>query len=299
MAIVKLKASDRQDLLRKVNTILKKQYGGSVPKADRNVLETMLFACCLEDSPYEDAEAAFQNLIASFHDLNEIRVSSISEVERCLESVDDAAWRAFRARDILQYVFEEYYVFDFEVLRRKTLEAAEKQLAKIKGLTPFVRLYTLQQSLGAHVIPMDDTMCRVVAWMGLIEPDTPPDEAAEEMKTSIRKSDVPLLCHLLRRLGTDPDYKSSFKITKSMLTDGRVDPGDLPDRLAAVLSHPRKRSPAATRTRKKPAARRKTDAAQKSRGTKKSSDGKPVTKKVARPKHPAKKKAARRSVRKK
>src|SRR5690606_1394941 len=108
MTIAKLKASDRQLLLRKVVTILKKRYGGNVPKESRNVLETMIFACCLEDARYEDAEAAYQNLLASFHDLNEIRVSSISEVERSLERLDDAAWRAFRARDVLQYVFEEY-----------------------------------------------------------------------------------------------------------------------------------------------------------------------------------------------
>ena len=76
MSTTKLKASDRQALFRKIVTVLKKKYGGSVPKDQRNVLETMLFACCLEDAQHEDAEAAYQNLLDSFHDLNEIRVSS-------------------------------------------------------------------------------------------------------------------------------------------------------------------------------------------------------------------------------
>lgn len=299
MAIAKLKASDRQAILRKVMTILKKHYGGSVPKHDRNVLETMLFACCLEDASYEAADAAYQNLISSFHDLNEIRVSSISEVERSLESLDDAAWRAFRVRDILQYVFEEYYVFDFEALRRKTVDAAEKQLSKIKGLTPFVQLYTLQNSLGAHVVPMDDTLCRVVAWMGLIDPDSTPEQAAEEMKSAVRKSDAPLLCHLLRQLGTDPELKSSFKITKAMMTDGAVDPSDVSQRLTELLSGPRKRTKTSSRTRKKPVARSKADSARKERTAKKAADGKPVTKKVARPKPGPKKKANSRAVKKK
>ncbi len=301
MANTKLKASDRQDLLRKVVGTLKKKYGGSVPKDDRNVLETMLFACCLEDARYEDAEAAYQNLLASFHDLNEIRVSSISEVERSLSSLDDAAWRAFRVRDILQYVFEEYYVFDFEPLRRKTVDAAEKQLAKIKGLTPFVRLYTLQHSLGPHIVPVDDMLCRIFAWLGLIAPETPPDQAAEELKSSVRKADVPLLCHLLRRLATDPDFKSSFKITKSMLTDGAVDPTDAPQRLQELLSHPRKRAAGTTRKKKKPATASKGARKSGSRATKakKAAAKKSVTKKVARPKRAAKKKTTRRKARKK
>ncbi|MGE0377612.1 MAG: hypothetical protein AB7Q45_19555, partial [Planctomycetaceae bacterium] len=237
-----------------------------------------------------------RNLLESFHDWNEIRVSSISEVERSLEKLDDAAWRAFRTRDILQYVFEEYYVFDFEALRRKTLEAAEKQLSRIKGLTPFVRLYTLQHSLGAHVIPMDDTLCRVLAWVGMIEPDTPPDVAAEELKSSVRKSDVPLLCHLLRQLGTDPDFKASFKITKAMLTNGSVDPADTTERLQELLKSPRGRGKVTSRKRKKPAGRGASQAGQRRNTNKTARKKKPVTKKVTRPKHAAKKKTTRRGV---
>lgn len=291
MGNAKLKASDRQLVLRKVMTILKRKYGGSVPKDERNVLETMIFACCLEDASHEEAEAAYRNLLASFHDWNEIRVSSISEVERSLDRLDDAAWRAFRARDILQYVFEEYYIFDFESLRRKTLDAAEKQLAKIRGLTPFVRLYTLQHALGAHVIPVDDTLCRVLAWVGMIEPGTSPDQAAEDLKSSVRKSDVPLLCHLLRQLGTDPDFKASLKITKSMLTNGAVDPGDTTERLEELLKSPRSKT---SRKRKKPAAR----TSQSRNATRKSATGKSVSKKVTRRKPATGKKTTRRSAHK-
>ena len=298
MSTTKLKASDRQTLFRKIVTVLKKEYGGSVPKDQRNVLETMMFACCLEDAKYADAEAAYKNLLESFHDLNEIRVSSISEVERTLDSLDNAAWRALRVRDTLQYVFEKYYVFDFEPLRRKTMDSAVKQLAKIKCLSPFVQSYTLQHSLGAHVVPMDETLCQVVAWLGLIPQDTPPDKAAEEMKSSVRKSDAPLLCYLLRELGADPKFKSAFKITKSMLTDGEVDPSDAPERLQALIKNPPKRTRKVSKSRKKPAAK-KTAAAKKSKTAKKSTTKKKVTKKVTKPKRTTKKKTKRSSARKK
>ncbi|MEZ6050501.1 MAG: hypothetical protein R3C02_03795 [Planctomycetaceae bacterium] len=299
MSTTKLKASDRQALFRKIVTVLKKKYGGSVPKDQRNVLETMLFACCLEDARHEDAEAAYQNLLDSFHDLNEIRVSSITEVERSLGNLDDPAWRALRIRDTLQYVFEKYYVFDFEPLRRKTMDAAVKQLSKIKCLSSFVQLYTLQNSLGAHVMPIDATVCRVVAWLGLIPQDMPPDKAAEEVKSSVRKSDAPLLGYLLRELGADPNFKSAFKITKSMLTDGEVDPTDAAERLQDLLKNPPGRTKKVSKPQKKATSAKSSTTDRKSKSSKLSgTKKKTVTKKVSRPKT-TKKKTTRRLTKKK
>jgi hypothetical protein len=152
----------------------------------------------------------------------------------------------------------------------------------------------LQQALGAHVLPLDETMCRVVAWLGLVAPEVSPDQAAEELKSSIRKSDVPLLCHLLRQLGTDPDYRSSFKITKAMLADGAVDPNDAPERLEQLLESPPQRSKKVSRRKGKPDTQRKAARANRSTAGKKS-----VIKKVSRPKREPKKKTSPRGVRKK
>lgn len=300
MSSTKLKASDRQALFRKIVSVLKKKYGGSVPKDQRNVLETIMFACCLEDARYQDAETAYQNLLESFHDLNEIRVSSITEVERTLESLDNAAWRALRIRDTLQYVFEKYYVFDFEPLRRKTVDAAVKQLSKIKCLSSFVQLYALQHSLGAHVVPVDETVCRVLAWLGLIPQGMEPEKAAEEVKSSVRKSDAPLLGYLLRELGADPQLRSAFVITKSMLTDGEVDPSDGAERLQALLKNPPSRTKKVSKPQKKLTTKKPATASSKSSSKKVSgASKKAVTKKVTRPKRTTKKTTTRRLTKKK
>ena len=52
-----LKAADKQTILKKLVTEMKRRYGGSVPKQQRSALETLLFAACLEDSNQRDAEA--------------------------------------------------------------------------------------------------------------------------------------------------------------------------------------------------------------------------------------------------
>lgn len=296
MSSSKLKASDRQAIFKKLATLLKKKYSGSVPKHKLNVLDTLLFACCLENVSYEDAEAAFARLFETFDDLNVIRVSSVSEIETALGDVDDGAWKALRIRESLQYVFEKFYAFDFEPLRRKTMDAAEKELAKIKHLSSFVRLYTLEMSLDSHVVPLDDVQTEIITWLGFVEPQTPPEKAAEEMKSSFRKNDVAAMCHLLRQLGADKKYKGTFKLTKTLINSGDLDPEQAVVRLEKHL-----KNPAAARkkvTRKKPAsATRKPKTAKKPAAS--SSGSRKKAKTVTKKKPTAKKKATKRAARKK
>lgn len=203
VAASRAKSSDRAAILKKLLPAIKKQYKVVVPKHDRPVLETMLYAICLEDVSVDEAELAFERLGKEFPDLNEIRVSSISEIERAFLGLPRAEWRAFHVRSVLQYVFEKSFAFEFESLRKKTLELAQKQLAKIKHLSNFVRNYTLQSVIGAHQIPIDESMARTLIWLGLVPPNQDGEQMGETMKAVVRKSEVPLFCFSVRCLATD------------------------------------------------------------------------------------------------
>ena len=63
------------------------QAGGS--RADRSVLEHLMFACCLEDAGYEAAEEAFAALEHTFFDWNEVRVTSLSELSEVMARLPD------------------------------------------------------------------------------------------------------------------------------------------------------------------------------------------------------------------
>jgi hypothetical protein len=295
MSTSRLKASDRQQILKKLMSVLKKKYGGSVPRHNLNVLETLLFACCLENSTWEHGEAAFRRLMDSSGDLNIIRVSSVREIEVVLGDVDEAAWKALRIRDTLQYVFERFYAFDFESLRRKTMDAAEKELSRIRRLTPFVRLYTLQMSLDSHVVPLDDVQTEILRWLGFVEPETTSEKASEELRSSIRKPDAALLGHLLRQLGTDRKYRGTFRISKALINSGDMDPAEAVARLESHLKNPSAARKKVTRTRKKPASSKKpAPTAHKSAAAKSKSPARKVSRKK-----PAAKKTTRRPARKK
>lgn len=278
MAHSKLKASQKQAIIQKLVGLLKKKYGKPAAEAERPVLQSLLYAACLEDASPKQAETAYEHLLKSFYDLNEIRVSSISEIEQALSSLDQADWRALRIRDALQTVFESHYAFDLDSIKRKTHELAAKDLMKLRFASPFMRNYVLQNCLGGHVLPLDASQLEVLVWLGLVAPEETAEQASEDLKSAVRKPEAPLVCALLRCLSTDPKYQREFKLTKQERTAG-IDGETAPERLTQLFSGRRKSAPkgsAVVKTRKKPARRETPQRA------KKPAAGKTVKKKIAK-----------------
>ncbi|MFM7162814.1 MAG: hypothetical protein ACKO3P_20885 [Planctomycetaceae bacterium] len=213
VATSRSKPVDKSEVLRRLTALLKRTYPGPTPRKDLPVLETLLFAVCLEDATVEQAEVAYQHLLKSFPDLNEARVSSITELQQVMANQSDPAWRALRVKSLLQHSFDAHYAFELEGLKRKTSELAIKSLGKIPSLSWFVRGYGLQQALESHALPLDSRMLGVLVWLALVEPETGAEEAAEQLRSHVRKSDAPLLIHLLRSLAHDPRRNRVFQPT--------------------------------------------------------------------------------------
>jgi len=231
------KAADKSQICRKFVQALQKLYGKSVPKIEMSVLETMLFGVCLEDNPWSQAEAALKKLTASYFDLNEIRVSSISELEQTLAPLKDADWKGLRIRAILRYVFESTYSYDYEKLRRQTLEQALKTLKKIQEMSPFVRDFILHEILGSHVVCLDNSMLTAARWLGLVPLKSDQHDASEFLKGGLKKAEVSEFCHLLRCLATDPKFIPRFTDMPDQ------DPGMdmVPERLVELQNPPKKK----------------------------------------------------------
>lgn len=249
------KASDKAQICRKLVLALQKLYGKSVPKVDLPVLETFLLAICLEDNSWEAAETGLKKLQSSCFDLNEVRVSSVTELEQLLQPLKNADWKGLRIRSLLRYVFESSYSFDFEKFRRLTQEVAVKTLKKVNDLSPFVRDFALQHILGSHIVCLDESMLLAARWLGLVPADLDATAAGEFLKGGLKKSEVAEFCHLLRCLATDRRFVDRFQ---EPLPEG-LDMEQVLDRLAEV-QQPSKRKPvkAADKPAEVPAAKDKT-----------------------------------------
>ena len=231
------KAADKSQICRKLVTALQKLYGKSVPKIELSVVETMLFAACLEDNPWAPAEAGLKKVLTSYFDLNEVRVSSVSELEHSLAPLKDADWKGLRIRSILRFVFETTYSYDYEKLRRQTLEQAVKTLKKVNDITPFIRDFILHEILGSHIICLDNSMLTAARWLGLVPAKADLHDASEFLKGGIKKSEVSEFCHLLRSLATDPKYAPRFLDP----SDAELSMDDVMDRFVELQSPPKKK----------------------------------------------------------
>jgi endonuclease III len=160
--------SNRAALLNKVHKVLKKYYKPAVPPAERNVLEHLLYACCLENARVEAADEAFAKLKELFFDWNEVRVTTTTELAEVMASIPDAVAAAQRIKKSLQSVFEATYTFDLDPLLKQNLGKAEKDLEKIAGTTPFARAYVVQHALGGHSIPVNNGAIDAMYAVGVI-----------------------------------------------------------------------------------------------------------------------------------
>lgn len=210
MATARIKASDRTKVCQQIVTVLKKHYGGKVPTLTYDVLDTLLFAVCLENNTFALAQEALQKIKEDFFDYNEVRVSSITELQEVFAGQPQPERKALRVRETLQYVFEGRYSYEMEEIKKKNQELAEKQLKKIASLTPFVINHTLLHTLGAHVVPVDEAMLTAGIWLGLLEEESDEEQAADHLKAAVRKVDVPLFYHLFNQLANDEAFADHF-----------------------------------------------------------------------------------------
>jgi endonuclease-3 len=174
-------ATNKQRLLTQLFTSLKKQFESPEPE-ERPVLEQFLYAVCREGATREQADRAYRNLRERFFDWNEIRVSSVREVEDAFADLPQSDVRAQRLISLLQEVFETTFSFDLETLHKKGLKQAAKQLARYQAANEYAVAWVIQQSLGGHAIPLDAETMRVLRRLGLIDDDT---DDPEVIRTSL------------------------------------------------------------------------------------------------------------------
>ena len=162
---------NRAAKITKLVTALKKKFKpAAAPPKDRPLLEHLLLACLLEDSPHDAAEEAFAGLQQGYFDWNEVRVSTKRELSEKLNGLVDPPAAAERLKNTLQSIFESVYSFDLEAMKKQNLGASVKQLEKHRGVSPFVVSYAVQNSLGGHAIPINKGLLIAFEVLEIISP---------------------------------------------------------------------------------------------------------------------------------
>jgi endonuclease-3 len=159
--------------LDEVQTLLKRRYK---PKLDRaatrpTVLEATLYAICREGATREQAHHVLARFQAEFFDWNEVRVSSLDEIQGVFAGLSDSEGRAYRLRRFLRQLFEKTYGFTLEAVIKKPLKDAMKVLGDYEVFaSDYIAATVIQQALGGHAIPIDATARRALERLGVAAP---------------------------------------------------------------------------------------------------------------------------------
>lgn len=153
-------SANRATRIGKLHTLLKKAYKPTLVSENRPLMEHLLYACLLENVPYELADEALARLEQEYFDWNEVRVTTITELAEVLSRLPDPTSAALRLKKNLHGLFESTYTFDLEELRKQNLGKALQKFEKLPAMTPFVLSYLTQHGLGGHAIPLDSAALR-------------------------------------------------------------------------------------------------------------------------------------------
>jgi endonuclease-3 len=203
--------TNKHRLLNQLFTALKRRYEPAEPEL-RPVLEQFLYAIIREGAPRERANEAFRNLTECFFDWNELRVSSVREIEEVLGDIPDAEARASRLVSFLQEVFETTFSFDLEALHKKGLKQAAKQLSRYQAANDYVVAWVTQHSLGGHAIPLDVPSARVLRRLGLLDNDSGDIEAQRaSLEHLIPKARGSLFVELISAMAHDDSWEDDAR----------------------------------------------------------------------------------------
>jgi len=196
-------ATNRAAKITKLLTALKKHYKPVDQPSNRSLIETLLFACLLENAEHADAEAAFAELKQRYFDWNEVRVSTKRELAEAMKPLPEAESAAARLKDTLHSVFETFYSFDIEAMKKQNLGQSVKQFEKLNGSTRFVVSYTAQNALGGHSIAVNDGLLVALHTLDIITDAEATTGAVPGLERAVPKNKGIEVGSILHQLGVE------------------------------------------------------------------------------------------------
>jgi endonuclease-3 len=250
-----MSATNGARLLTRLQKQLKKQSTVGSPPSDYAVLDHLLFGVCLEDAEFSAADAVLNRLKSGYYDWNEVRVSSIRELELSAKGLPNPEDKAMRIKQVLQSLFETTYGFDLEDLRRKPLGQAVKRLRKLEGTTPFAIAYTVQAALGGHAIPVDEGMARLMIHLGIVGESANHEEIRSRLERYVPKARGQEFTALVRHLAVQAAGRKKPEAVDKLLAEfGLV--GGVPKSSARQTIQKTPRATTTSRTSRKPIKKR-------------------------------------------
>ena len=197
-------ASSKSQILDKIHPLLAKRYKLGPRETKLSVLEAVLYGICHEGTTREQANQAINRFKDAFFDWNELRVSSVEEIQDALAGLPDPEGKAQRLRKFLRQLFFRTYTFELDHLGKKPLKESIKTLQGFEASnSDFVLATVVQQALGGHAIPVDEPIRRCLVRLGFADEATPPEAIRSALERAVPKAKGQEFADLLEELAND------------------------------------------------------------------------------------------------
>lgn len=194
----------KTQLLNDIYNLLRKRYKLEPRDGKLPVLESIIFAICNEGATHEEANQALSRFKDHFFDWNEVRVSTLQEIEDVLAGLPEPANRAIQIRRFLRQLFEKTYGFSLDALLKKPMKDALKALSEYDILqSDYVHATVVHTALGGHAIPVDALMRRALERLGVEEAGIDDASLRSLLERAIPKNRGSEFADLLEKLSHD------------------------------------------------------------------------------------------------
>ena len=255
---------NRGDKIQLLHKVVTKHFTPVSASEEYSVLEHLLYACCLENAEYDQAEEAFLRLRESFFDWNEIRVTTVSELSETLHNLPDPRAAAVRVKQNLQGLFESRYSFDLDDMLKMNQGKAVKELESIPTMTKFVLGYVVQNALAGHSIPVSKSIMDILQATEIVSEAEAAKGLAPGLERTVPKTKGSAFASCLHQLALAHANSPNSKNTKAIMKEAgavvkKPEPKKAPKaKPAKSAAKEAKTAPAAKTTTKAPKAKTST-----------------------------------------
>lgn len=267
--------SERSALLHKVRRALRKRFGRPSPETAEDVAQLLLIFILLEETSREVVEDALKRIERGFVDLNELRVSSPTEIAEVIPGVPHAQRKGIRLTKLFSAMFLKHNTMDWDFLRSMGVREVRQYFETIAGGDEVLGAAAVMLLAAGHAVPADTDVRRVLTRLDLIGRDEDTASVHGFLERSVSRVQGFEVWWLIRRLG------ESLCVVKTPLC------GRCPLKAACKTGEARltARKKAAAKVRTKTARKKKAPARKKaSTGRKASVAGRKIAKRASKKK---------------
>ena len=158
--------------VRKIISLLKREYG--TPRFDgyQNPLDELVFTILSQNTSQQNCSRAFSGLKRGFKNWEQVARADTGKISRAIKIGGLSRVKAERIKNILKIVYEERGSYSLAFLKKENLSHAHKFLISLKGVGPKTAACVLLFSCRKPILPVDTHVLRISKRLGLIPEDT-------------------------------------------------------------------------------------------------------------------------------